>query len=168
MHITDEAICIQNTDERHPSQFEKVDFLHITARHFMTRIGQTDKREFLLRPIFAERGGAVRPNGKNLGAPALELGIIVTQARQLRAAIRSHEAAQKGKHQRLAAKIGQVDEFSIRIAQFKLRCRLARLDQISHLSTLWLCSKFHRTFLRSACQSRYFAGWDDRNKAGRM
>ena len=92
MHVPDLAICIQNTDERHASQFEQVDFLHITARHLMTRIGQADKREFLLRPIFAERRGAVRTDGKNLGAAALELRVVLTQARQLRAAIGSHEA----------------------------------------------------------------------------
>ena len=138
MHVTDKATCIQNTDERHASQFEQVDFLPVPFRHFMTRIGQADKREILLRPIFAERGGAVRPDGKNLGTAALELGIILTQARQLRAAIGSQEATQKGKDQGLTAKIGQADKLSLCIAEFKLRCRRVRLDQVSHLSTLWL------------------------------
>ena len=92
MHITYQALCIQNTDERHASQFEKVDFLPVTNCHLTTLIGQADKREFLLRPIFAERRGAVRTDGENLGAAALELRVVVTQARQLRAAIGSHEA----------------------------------------------------------------------------
>jgi hypothetical protein len=56
-----------------------------------------------------ERGGAVRTERENLRAAALELRVVVTQARQLRAAIGSHEAAQEGKHQRLTAKIGQAD-----------------------------------------------------------
>ena len=93
MRITDQALCIHNTNERHASQFEKVDLLPVTNCHFSTLIGQANKREILTSPIFAERRGAVRAEGENLGTAAFELRVVITQARQLCAAVRSHEAA---------------------------------------------------------------------------
>ena len=109
MCITNHAIRIHHADQRHATQLEEINFLPIAARHSMIRIGQTDKRKFMLAPIFPERVFTVRADGENLRATLCELSILITQARQLRAAIRSHEAAQKREHNWLAAIIRKAD-----------------------------------------------------------
>ena len=169
MSITDHAVRIHHTDERHTSQLEKIHFLPITRRHLMIRIRQANKRKFFFAPIFAELIISIGTDRKNLRAAACELFILITQARQLRAAIWSHEAAQERQHYRLAAIIGKTNQFFIYILKFELNRRFARIQQISHLKlTFWLSSKSHRTFSRSICRSMCFAGLDDKNTAAKF
>ncbi len=102
---TDVAILIYDTAQRHTSQLEEIDFLPVHSRHAMIGIGQTDEWKVFLLPVFRE---SVRPIGtdrQDLHAATFELLVLITQARQLRAAVRSHEAAQKSKDNRLAAAI---------------------------------------------------------------
>ena len=81
MGITDHALRIHHADQRHASQLEEIDLLPIAQRHLMIRIGQADKRKFMLIPILAECVLAIGTNGKNLRAAARELLVLITQAR---------------------------------------------------------------------------------------
>ena len=43
MSITDEPLSVNNTYKRHAPQFENIDFLLITLRRCVIRIGQADE-----------------------------------------------------------------------------------------------------------------------------
>ena len=80
----------------------------------MFGVGQTDERDSLIRPILLERHYGVRSQRENHSAAACKLIMLITQARQLRAAIRSHKAAQERKHDRFtSAKTGKADGISV-------------------------------------------------------
>src|SRR5271157_3689971 len=113
MSITDHAVRIHHADERHASPLEEIDLLPITQRHLVIRIGQADKWKLVLIPILTKCVLAIRSNGDNLRAAICELCILIAQARQLRAAIWSHEAAQERQHDRLAAIIRKMDKLSL-------------------------------------------------------
>jgi len=93
MSITDHALPIHHADQRHASQLKEIDLLPITQRHLVIRIGQADKRKLLLIPILTKSILAIGTDGKNLCVAICKLSVLIAQARQLRAAIRSHKAA---------------------------------------------------------------------------
>ena len=95
---------IDDTVQRHPPQLKEIDFLAICSRHGVVGIRQADERNFFLIPILLEDRECVRANRQDLRTVACETSIPITQARQLRAAIRSHKAAQKRKHHGSATK----------------------------------------------------------------
>ena len=169
MSISDHAVRIHDADQWHASQLKEIDFLPIPSRHIVTRIGQADKRKLMFIPILSKCVLAIGTDGKNFRAASRELLIFIAQARQLRAAIRSHETAQERQHKRLAAIIGKANKFFIYILKLKLNRRFTRMQQICHsLPTLSLFSKSHRTCSRSICRSTYFAGWDDKNITAKL
>lgn len=130
MGKTDVSILIDHAIQGHASQFEEVDLLAVQPRHAVIRVGQADERNTFVRPILFERGRGIGSHRQDLRITTDKALIIFTQARQLRAAVRSHEAAQEGEHNRLApAKIGQADKVSIHIGQFKVRRGFAGGDQ---------------------------------------
>ena len=100
------TVGIDDTVQRHASQLEEVHFLPVGSRHGMVRVGQAGKWDFLLGPVLPEGFGRIGTHSQNLDTAPLELFIVIPPARQLRAAVRSHEAAQEGKHNQLAAEIG--------------------------------------------------------------
>lgn len=97
MRKPDKSLRIYHTHERHPSKFKDIDFLFIPSSHCMIRVGQTDKREFFRIPIDSESTLSVRSNSQDFHPSFCELDIIVPQVRQLRAAVWSEKASQKGK-----------------------------------------------------------------------
>lgn len=106
MRKADITFCIHDTAQRHPTQLEQVHFLAVCACHGMIRVRQADKGDALIFPIFQKDRFRIWPYGENFRAAAPKLVISIPQARQLRAAVGSHEAAQQGKHNRFAAEIG--------------------------------------------------------------
>lgn len=105
MGILDQALGIDHCHEWHATQLEQVDLLPVQAGDFVLGIRDPDERNALGTPVPAKFAGAVRADGDHFCCPAGELRIVVSQARQLRAAIRSGKAAQKGQHNDMAAKI---------------------------------------------------------------
>lgn len=106
--VMDEAhisFFIHNTIQRHSTQFEEVDFLTIHLRDRMIGVGQADKWDALILPIAFEFRFSGWTHGENLRAARGKLRISIAQARQRRAAIRSHKTAQEVQHDRLAAKL---------------------------------------------------------------
>lgn len=103
--ITDKAIFIHNTIQRHAAQLEKVDLLAVLQCHPVLGVWQANKRNSLIPPILFKSCRWVGPHCQNDHIPTGKLFIFVPQARQLRAAIGSLKAAQKSQDHRLAAKI---------------------------------------------------------------
>jgi hypothetical protein len=95
MRKTDVPFGIDDTIQGHAAEFEELDLLAIDPGNRMIWIGQSDERNSLLLPILFESRGNVGTNSNNHGAMARELFIFISQARQLRAAVRSHKAAQE-------------------------------------------------------------------------
>jgi hypothetical protein len=93
MSIPDEALSVNDGNQRHASHFENIDLLLVAQRRGMIRIGQTDKREFFRLPIDTEGLGAIRTDGQDFCAATRKLIVFIAQARQLRAAVRSEEAS---------------------------------------------------------------------------
>ena len=105
MSETDITIGIDHTIQRHPSQLEEIYFLAVGFRHRMLRVWQTDKWNVFVLPVSLKYPCRVRSYRQNFRAAAGELFISITQARQLRAAVGSHKAAQESEHHGFAAKI---------------------------------------------------------------
>jgi len=97
MHITDAPIFIHDAIERHAPKFEKIDFLAVLPRNLMIWIGQTDIGDIFLCPIAFKGIARIGTDSYDLHTPGFEVFIMVAHARQLRATVRSHEAAQKSK-----------------------------------------------------------------------
>ena len=91
MSITDEAMPVDDGNEGHASQFENFDLLPVLVGRHMIRIGQTDKRYFFSLPILPKHLVFFRTYSQDLCPSSPELIIIITQARQLRAAVGSAE-----------------------------------------------------------------------------
>lgn len=133
MRKTDISLFIDHTVQGHASQFEQIDFLPIPSCHGMIGIRQTDERNIFVRPILFKCRRRVGTDCKHLCLTPNKPLIIFTQARQLRAAIRSHEPAQEGKHYRLAPTIvRKAHKLAIYICQLKVRSRFSGRDQFTH------------------------------------
>ena len=97
---------IDDAIQRHSSQLEEIHFLPVYPCYGMARVRQADKRNLLIHPILLEHGQCIRTDSQNFHAAVFELFVSIPQARQLRAAVRSHKAAQKCQYNRLAAQAG--------------------------------------------------------------
>lgn len=106
MSVTDIAFRIDDTVQGHAAQLEKIDFLPVRPRHQMILIGQADERDLFVLPVLSEHAWRIGSYGQDLCSAPLEFVVSVPQARQLRAAVRSHETAQERKQDGLAPKIG--------------------------------------------------------------
>lgn len=130
MRKSDVPLFIDDTVQRHAAQFEQVHLLSVHARHPVIRVGQTNERNLFVLPIAFEGLGIVRSHREDLGVAPHKALMILLQARQLRAAVRSHKAAQEGKHNRLAAaEIRKADEPPLHVGQFKVRGGFPGSDQ---------------------------------------
>ena len=131
MGIADAAILVNDADEGHASEFEEIDLLAILDRDAMFGIGQANAGDVFIAPVLLEGEFVVRTDGKDLGAALLEFFVIVPHARQRRAAIRSHEAAQEIQHDGLsAAKIGEAHEVAVQVVEFKFGSGFAGGEEI--------------------------------------
>lgn len=105
---TDVPIFVDHAVQGHASHFEEVDLLTVHPCHAVIRVGQTDEGDVFILPILLERGRGIGSHRQDLRVTTHEALMVIPQARQLRAAVRSHEPAQEGEHNRLfPPKIGQ-------------------------------------------------------------
>ncbi len=166
MRKSDQAMAVNDGDERHSSQLEYVDLLLVAQRHCMARIGHAYKRNILRAPINPEGGDRVWANSQDFCPAAGELVISIPQARQLRAAVGSQEATQESQDDWSTPIVREPDKTAMRVGQFKLRRGFAGPHQFRHSSSIrGLSPRSHRTSSRSICRSMYSAGWDDKNTA---
>jgi hypothetical protein len=129
MGVTDATIFINNAHQRHAAKFEEVDLLAIEDRDAVFGIGNTDERDVFVAPVLLKGGIGVWANGEDDRLASLKFFVIVSQARQRRAAIGSHEAAQEIEQNRLAAKIGEADATTVEVINFEFGGRFARGDE---------------------------------------
>src|SRR5690349_4973010 len=113
----------------------------------MIRIGQANERNVFVLPILLKDRDLAGTHSQNLYPSPGELFIFIPQARQLRAAIWSHEPTQERKEDRFTAKIRKMDEVSLHILKLKLRREFPRSDQRCH----WLISFRNLTVASTAC-----------------
>jgi hypothetical protein len=106
MGKADIALGVDHAVKRHASQLEQVDFLAVGAGNRMVRIGQANKGDAFVLPVLVEDRSRIRSYSQDLRAATGELAISISQARQLRAAVRSHKSTQEGKNYWPTAKIG--------------------------------------------------------------
>jgi len=105
MRKADIAVRIDDTIQRHTTQFKELDLLPVFLGDQVVRVGQTDEGNPFILPILLEGRKSVWPNSQDFHTAVYKLLIFITQARQLRAAVWSHETAQEGKQDGLSAKI---------------------------------------------------------------
>ena len=131
MRKTDISFLVDHAVQWHTSQLEQVDFLSIFSCHSMIRVRQTNERDVFILPILLKRRRRIGTYRKDFSiAPGKPL-VIIPQARQLRAAIRSHESAQEGKDNWFTpAKIRKTHKLAVYICQFKVRSSFSRRNQI--------------------------------------
>jgi hypothetical protein len=96
MRIPNDTVTIENRYQRHPSEFEQVDLLAVHEGNPMFRVWQSHKRKSFDPPVQTESCRSIRTDHNDLRIPFHELLIVVPQARQLRAAVRSKKSAEKG------------------------------------------------------------------------
>lgn len=136
MGKTDVSILINHAAQGHASHFEEVDLLTVHPRHAVIGVGQTDEGDAFILPILLECGWGIGSHSQDLRVAPHKALMVVPQARQLRAAVRSHEPAQKGEHDRLfPPKIGQAHRIALHVVQFKIGRQDAGGDDVrSHFS----------------------------------
>ena len=115
-------------------------------------------------PILLENCKRIRTNCQNHCVTGREFFMLVTQARQLRAAVGSHKAAQEGQHHGPPAKIGQTSAIAFYIFKFKIRSRFPRGNEFTHVGAiLWSSPKFRQTSSPLIFLSMYFVGSGGKN-----
>jgi hypothetical protein len=158
------AFGIQNTIQRHASPPKEIDFLLIQPRNFMFGVWQANERNVFILPKTLKLRDVIWPDCQNDNPAFSELLIFIPQARQLRAAIGSHEAAQKIEYDGSAAKFGKTNVVALYIIQFKIGRGISRYDRLTHSAAiLLLLPKCHQTFSPSTFRSVYFADSGDRS-----
>ena len=164
MYKVDITFGIDHTIQGHSSQLKEIHFLLIHSGNRMPGIGQADKWYSFISPILLKDRCWIRTHRQDHRVAVREFFMLITQARQLRAAVRSHETAQEGQHHGPSAKIRQTSAIAVYIFKFKIRSRFARGNKFTHAGAiLWFSPKFRRTSSRSIFLSMYFAGLGGRS-----
>lgn len=126
MHIPDIPLHIHDAHQRQATLFEQVHLLTIHTRHTMIRIGQSHERNLLIVPKSFERFSIVWTHSNDLSLARYKARILIPQARQRRAAVRSHKPAQEVQHDGfVAAKIQEADALPGHIGEFEIRRKFA-------------------------------------------
>ena len=131
----------------------------------MFGVRKSNKWNSLILPILFEDHCRIGSHGQDHYAATDKLFIFIAQARQLRAAVRSHKAAQERQNHRLPVKVREPNAITLDIFQVKIGCQIPRGDQFTHLGAMLLPSpRYRRTSSRLIFLSGCFAGWDGKNK----
>lgn len=148
MRKADEPFGVNDATQGHPSELKEVHFLPVTLGDQAIWVGQPNKGDRFILPVLPESGQSVRSYGYDFHAATREPLIIIPQTRQLRAAVGSHEAAQKGKEDRPPAEIRQATTVALHIVQLKIGRKLSRRNEVCH----WLISFKNCTVASTACR----------------
>ena len=132
MRVPDITVGINHTVQWHSPELEEVDLLPVQQSDPVIGVRQADERDPFLLPVLNKGVRRIGPNGQDLHSAACKQIIFISQARQLRAAVRSHKAAQEHQNDRLTAKIGQTDRLSLHIFQLEIRSQVPRCNQLAH------------------------------------
>ncbi len=106
MRKTDASLFVHNEQRGHSSEFEQLYLLLVQIGDLVITVRQADKRHFVCRPKQFERRRAIGTHGENFRIAFYKFLIVLTQLRQMLAAVWSSKPAQKRQHDIfLAAKI---------------------------------------------------------------
>ena len=105
MGKTDISFGINDAIQRHAAQFKKLHLLPVLPGNQVIRVRQTNEGDPFILPVLFKGGQRVWANRQDFHPAAFKFFIFITQARQLRATVGSHEAAQKCQYDRFAAKL---------------------------------------------------------------
>ncbi len=121
MLVADVASFIYDEQGGNTPQFEKIPFLPVQVSNPVLGVGQAEVGEVVLAPVAAVGVGSIGTDGKDFRVTRGEGRVIVAQAREMGAAVRSHEAAQESQDEVVFAfEISKADEFAAEIGQFKV------------------------------------------------
>lgn len=96
MLVTDVSGLIDHQQSRDASELEQIPFLAVEIGDCVAGVGQTDEGQAVFVPIVAIGVGAIGANRQDFRVTRGEGLVIVAQAREMGAAMRSHKAAQEG------------------------------------------------------------------------
>ncbi len=119
--VADLSVFVDQHQGRDTTQLENVPFLPVQIGNLMPGVGQTKIRELIFGPMALVGLGSIRANADDLRVTRAEGRIIITQAFEMGAAMRSHESAQENQNNVLAAFV--IREFygaAFKIGQFKI------------------------------------------------
>lgn len=121
MLIADLAKFIDQEQSRDAPELEEIPFLAIKVGDGMLRVGQAGVRELIFAPVALVSGRAVGANGEDFRVTRGEGRIIIAQAREMGAAVRSQKAAQEDQNQVFSTfKSGEPDRRTGKILEFKI------------------------------------------------
>jgi len=116
MLVADPALFVNHQQGRHAPELEKVPLLAIQIGYFVDWIWQSDKGQSFTGPVTAEGLGPIRTDANNDRVTRGEGRQIVAQAREMSAAVGSHEPAQKNQQDIfLTQKIRQAHALALHI-----------------------------------------------------
>lgn len=128
MGETNDPCAVNYHHQRHSSQLQNVDLLPVASGHPVIRVGHARERQPFRAPIGAECICAIRTHRQDLCTASREVVIIISESRQLRAAVWSKKTPQKDKDDRPTSILGEADDTSARVAQLKFGGKLSRLQ----------------------------------------
>ena len=90
---------IDQQQGRDAPELEEIPFLTVEIGDHVFRVGQAGIRELIFAPVTAVGSGAIRANCEDFRVTRGEGRIIIAQAREMGAAVRSKKTAQEDQNQ---------------------------------------------------------------------
>lgn len=97
------AVDSNDDDRRHPAELEQLELLAERLKPALVRIWHAREGKVFLLPVFSEFIRGIGSDCDDLSVTAGELGVVLTQLRQMPAADRSPEPSHKHEHDVLTA-----------------------------------------------------------------
>lgn len=127
---------IDHTVQWHSSQLKEIHFLPVHSCNRTFGVRQTDKWNLFILPVSLKCRKCIRTNRQDHRVTVPELLMLITQARQLRAAVGSHKAAQECEQHGSSLEIGQASEVALHVFQFEIRSNLSRSNEFTHVGAI--------------------------------
>ena len=119
--VADLSVFVDQHQGRNTTQLENVPFLPVQIGNLMPGVGQAKIRESIFGPMALVGLGIIRANADDLRVTRAEGRIIIPQAFEMSAAMRSHESAQENQDNVLAAFVsGKAHNIAVQVGQFKI------------------------------------------------
>ncbi len=121
MLVADISGLIDHQQSRDASELEQIPFLAVEIGDCVAGVRQTDEGQAVFVPIVAISVGAIGANRQDFRVTRGEGRVIIAQAREMGAAVRSHKAAQEGQDEIfLAFEIRKAIGLAVEIREFEI------------------------------------------------
>jgi hypothetical protein len=98
MLVTDVALFVYQHQGRDSAKFEDIPFLPVQVGYLVFGVRQADIGDFVVFPMAAIGLGAIRANAQDFRVTRGEGRIVIPQAFEMGAAVRSHKPAQEDQY----------------------------------------------------------------------